>query len=70
MQNEVLLHVNAFFFFFLPVQLNPLDAVLHIQNIAEKNWNQAVHTERIFIAFSRGTSSDVSQTSFGRSTRG
>ncbi len=27
--------LNAFFF--LPVQLNPLDAVLHIQNIAEKD---------------------------------
>ncbi len=24
------------FFFFLPVQLNPLDAVLHIPNIVEK----------------------------------
>ncbi len=53
--DEVSLHFNAFFF--LPFKLNPLDAVLHIQNIAEKeninvekmlftsNWKQAVHTE-------------------------
>ncbi len=31
--DDVSLHFNAFF---LPVQLNPLDAVLHIHNIAEK----------------------------------
>ncbi len=31
--DEVSLHFNAFF---LPVQLNPFDAVLHIQNIAQK----------------------------------
>ncbi len=33
--DKVSLHFNAFLFF-LTGQLNPLDAVLHIQNIAEK----------------------------------
>ncbi len=32
--------------FFLPVQLNPLDAVLHIQNIAEKENN---NVEMMFV---------------------
>ncbi len=66
-QNAMTMCRSILKLFFLPVQLNPLNAVLHIQNIAEKeninvrcclpqNWNQAVHTERIFIAFSRRTS--------------
>ncbi len=41
--DEVSLHLNPFF---LPVQLNPLDVVLHIHNIAEKeNINFYLKTE-------------------------
>ncbi len=31
-----------------------------------QNWNQAIHTERIFIAFSRGTSINVALASHTR----
>ncbi len=67
-------------FFFLACPVEPTHAVLHIQNIAEKeNINvekmlftskmKVVHTERIFIAFSRGTSIIVALKSHTRDTK-
>ncbi len=66
-------------FIFLACPVEPSHAVLHIQNIAEKeNINvemlftskmKVVHTERIFIAFSRGTSIIVALESHTRYTK-